>query len=268
MSELFIGKEYSVDPSQIRFDQTITEFNRVYNQIEYEATKMSIQESGQDKPICINNKTGLCEDGRHRTKICKELNIDVKCIQIDGDSSIKSRIDIYNMETMSGRDLTAAQRAIQAHRYLRLVKSGVKLAHAAKKFKVSTREVNEANTIAGLGRQDILDTIAEEGVWMIPDKAKPSKSLRAISSYLKSQNEEIEVEEDNTSKIDYLDLINTEKGKSEFFNIRTLVTMSGRELNMLVVDYLNLKYRLKVDELTGEVIDISEIVYAENGVPE
>ena len=267
MSNLFIGKIYSVDPSQIRFDQDITEFNRAYNPVEYEATKISIQENGQDRPICINNKTGLCEDGRHRTKICKELGIDVKCIQINGDSAIKSRIDIYNMEAMSGRDLTTAQKAIQAHRYLRLVGPDVKLVQAAKKFKVSTREVNEANTIAGLGRQDILDTIAEEGVWMIPDKAKPSKSLRAISSYLKSQNEEIEIEDENTCKIDYLDLINTEKGKSEFFNIRTLALMSGRELNILVVNYLNLKYKLKVNEETGEVLEDSP-TYADNGVPE
>ena len=45
----------------------------------------------------------------------------------------------------------------------------------------------------------------------------------------------------------------TAKGKSEFWRVKTSVAISDQELSMLIVNYLNLKYVLKVDESTGEV---------------
>ncbi|HRM78388.1 MAG TPA: hypothetical protein PLF55_08795, partial [Aliarcobacter cryaerophilus] len=56
-----------------------------------------------------------------------------------------------------------------------------------------------------------------------------------------------------SAKINYEDLIKTAKGKSEFWRVKTSVAISDQELSMLIVNYLNLKYVLKVDESTGEI---------------
>ena len=160
MNDIYTGEEYQVDPSSVRFDQEMVEFNRMHNAGEYEATKLSIQAIGQLSPIEINNKTGLCENGRHRVKICTELNIPVKCKQIDGDTPKEVRLEIYNMEAMSGRDLNTAQRGIQAHKFA--LATGESLEKCAIKFKTNKRAATAANVIAGLGRSDVLNILSED----------------------------------------------------------------------------------------------------------
>lgn len=245
------NKEYSVSPSSIRFDQEMVEFNRIPDEAEYEATKLSIMSIGQQAPISINSKTGLCEDGRTRCRICIELGIDVNCIEVDGNLSKTERLAIYNINAMSGRDLTASQKAIQAQKYAKLV--GEPLDVSAKRFKTTSRNVSDANTIAGLGRTDILDAITKYGEWIRPSGGKPVKSLRAIASELRAEKEELESITDMTSKIDYESMINTERGKSEFWQLRTVMQMSQHESDMILVKMLNYKYVLKVNKETGEI---------------
>ena len=250
---MFVGNEYLVDPTSVRFDQGMVEFNRIQSKEEYLATRLSIETIGQTTPIAINNETGLCENGRHRCRICIELGIQVKCIQVDNKVDRAVRIEFYNLEQFSGKDLTVAQRAVQAHAFAMMTKQ--KLNYAADRFKVDSRSVGDANTIAGLKRLDILDAIKEKGEWLIPGNAKPSKNLRAIASYLKSIEEEIVVTPTDTNNIDYVELIHTERGKSEFWNLRQLAMNSTYELSMLVVVALNYKYKLVVNETTGEVTE-------------
>lgn len=252
MSSIYVGEEYLVDPRSIRFDTKMIEFNRTHTKEEYESTKLSIAGPlGQQAPIAINNITGLCENGRHRVKICIELGIDVKCIQVDGGSSDVLRLELYNMDQMSGRELTTAQKAVQAHKYIKL--TGEPLKSVAKKYRTNERAVNAANTISGLGREDILRAVELDGQWTSP-KGRTSKDLRRIATDLKAEVEELEDIDEGIS-IDYVDMINTEKGKSEYWRIRTLVQLSGHELNKLLVDHMNLLYKLKVDNVTGEVKD-------------
>lgn len=239
---------YLVDPDSVRFDQTMVEFNRTHDEKEYNQTKLSIKSVGQQVPIAINDKTGLCENGRHRVRVCKELGIQVKCIQIDGTLPIKVKLELYNLEQMSGKELTTAQKAIQAHRYAKIAK--VPLDEAAAKYNTNKRTVNAANTIAGLDREDILQAIHTRGYWIDP-LGKKVKDLRSIASQLKAETEEINEAQLEVS-IDYSDMILTEKGKNEFWRKRTLVNMSQHELNLLLVEYMNMKYKLKVNESTGE----------------
>ena len=245
------NKEYSVSPSSIRFDQEMVEFNRIPDEAEYEATKLSIISIGQQAPISINSKTGLCEDGRTRCKVCNELGIEVKCIEIDGNIDKAERLAIYNMNAMSGRDLTSAQKAIQAHKYAKLTKEPLEV--SAKRYKSTLRQVSDANTIAGLGRNDILDAISKTGSWLNPVTKKQVKNLRAIASELRAEKEELENITDMTSKIDYESMINTERGKSEFWQLRTVMQMSQHESDMILVKMLNYKYVLKVNKETGEI---------------
>lgn len=145
-----------------------------------------------------------------------------------------------------------SQKAVQAHKYALI--ADVTLTLAAKKFKTTVRQVNDANGIAGLGRQDILQSIMNTGEWMSPTGTK-SKSLRTIFTNLKLESEELLEVEDNYTKIDYEDLVNTQKGKLEFWNMKTLIELSLHERNMLIVQLLNYKYVLKVDKETGEITE-------------
>jgi len=247
---MLVGEKYTIKPSSVRFDQEMVEFNRVHTDEEYQATKLSISGPlGQTNPIIINSETGLCEDGRHRVKACTELAIDVVCVQIDGSVYKETRLEYYNLDAMSGRDLSPAQRAVQAHKFAKL--TGVKLDLVAKKFKTNTRQVNDANAIAGLGREDVLTSIVNTGEWTMPS-GKISKSLRTIAAQLKSEAEHV-VEEAIEPTVNYEDLIRTEKGKAEFWRMRTLAQMSQREMAMMLVELVNLKYKLVVNETTGEV---------------
>ena len=252
MSRYNIGAEYTITPSSVRFDQEMVEFNRVHTREEYEATKASIKLIGQTDAIAINSATGLCENGRHRVKACIDLGIDVRCTQIDGTLDKAIRLALYNTDSMSGKDLTVSQRAIQAHKYIKL--TGQTIAEGAKMFKATTRNVNDANTIAGLGRTDILDAITTHGEWTRPT-GKPVKSLRTIASELRAEAEELEVVVSGTESVDYEGLINTEKGKARFWELRTLMQMSQHEANMVLIKMLNYEYVLKVNNITGEIVE-------------
>ena len=163
----------------------------------------------------------------------------------------RQRLGLYNVDAMSGRDLTPAQKAIQAHKFIKM--SNQTIAEGAMLFKASTRNVNDANTIAGLGRSDILDTISRTGEWTRPTGGKPVKSLRTIAQELRAEAEELEVIDDNTTNIDYEAMINTERGKLRFWELRTLMQMSQHEANMILVKMLNYEYVLKVNNITGEI---------------
>lgn len=250
MSDIIYTSEiYDVDPTTIMFDKEMVEFNRLHTTEEYVSTINSIKNIGQLSPVDINDKTGLCENGRHRVRACKELGINVSCRKISNRLSREKRIEIYNVDVMSGRDLNTAQRAIQAHKFALI--SNDNLDNVAKRFQSNKRAINAANSIAGLRRYDILDEITKKGYWTRPD-GKISKDLRSISNLLKSESEVLE-DVQESAKINYEDLIKTAKGKSEFWRVKTSVAISDQELSMLIVNYLNLKYVLKVDESTGEV---------------
>ena len=248
---MFIGEEYKVDPTAVRFSEEMVEFNRVHTTSEFEATKLSIASGiGQLHPICINNITGLCEDGRHRVKACRELGIQVKCIQVDGALDKTTRLSAYNIDAMSGRELTTAQKAIQAHKYSLITQEP--LDECAIRFNTVRRQVTAANAIAGLGRQDVFDSIMDNGQWMKPD-GKFTKDLRSIASILKQGAEELETVSGYTPPIDYEELLNTELAKSEFWGLRLAMENSYHERLMVLIHMLNYKYILKVNEETGEV---------------
>ena len=48
-------------------------------------------------------------------------------------------------------------------------------------------------------------------------------------------------------------MINTEKGKAMFWDIRTLMQMSQHEADMILIKYLNREYVLEIDQETGEI---------------
>lgn len=231
-----IGKEYSVPAETIKFDDAWIHYNRRYDDKEYNALKESIISAKQTRPIAINSETGLCEDGYTRVQICKELNIDVKCIIIDGKASTQTRRDSYRVSDV-GRDYNTAQKAVMAYRYMQL--TGDKIDKAALKHKVDVRSVHPVITIAGLGRHDVLNEILETGKW------NGIRDIRKISSELRTTAEDVIKVSEPEIDIDYIGMINTAKGQNDFWALSKLIESSKYERNLLAVRFLNLQYKLK-----------------------
>lgn len=169
------SKIYNIDPNLVRFDDKYVVFNPLHNELEYEATKENIKRLGQLDPILMLD--GLCIDGRHRTKIAKELGIQVRCMDVDGTAEA-NLIVLCNKNIMSGRDYDASQKAIQA---LRLVNEHkVQVVEAAKLMKVDRRLVSYAAAIKGYGRQDLLDVLIADKAnrVQLDNMERPSRSLR------------------------------------------------------------------------------------------
>ena len=242
----YIGDVYTIAPSAIRFDQSWIEYNRRYTDTEYSAIKASIADTVQLDPISINSITGLCEDGRTRVQICTELGIDVKCQLIEGSLDVSIRREIY-MRNQMGRELTTAQKAIMAYKFMLLTSCSQD--RAVLKHKSNKMEIAAVIQIAGLKRQDVLDELMSTGEW------GGSKSLRTIASNLKKDTQEVVVTPSTTPVIEYEDMINTEVGKTEFWRLDNLTALSHHERRMMIIELLNRTYKLIVDPQTGEVTE-------------
>lgn len=240
------GEIYTIAPSAVRFDQAWVEYNRKYTDAEYAAIKASIADTMQLDPISINSITGLCEDGRTRVRVCTELGIDVKCQLIDGSLEESVRREVY-MRNQMGRELSTAQKAIMAYKFMMLTSCSQE--KAALKHKSNKMELAAVIQIAGLKRQDILDQLMATGEW------EGSKSVRTIASSLKKDMQEVIVTPSNTPTIDYEGMINTEIGKTEFWRLDNLTSMSHHERRMALVELLNRTYQLTINTQTGEVIE-------------
>lgn len=237
-------KVYTKDPDTIRFDDKYVVFNPLHNELEYAATKENIRRLGQLEPILMMN--GLCIDGRHRTKIAKELDISVRCRDVDGLSS-EDLIVLCNQNVMSGRDYDTSQKAIQA---LRLVNEyEMSIIDSAKLMKVDRRAVSYAATIRGYGRTDILDTLMSDKTnrVQLTNMERPSRSLELLAKFVKSEDEKYKVVIDDSERVkwDPDSFIKTESGKAWFYEVREIVKSDPIALDMILAEMTNMKFKVE-----------------------
>lgn len=234
---------YTLQPEDIQFDDKYVVFNPLQNDYEYTATKESIKRLGQLDPILMLD--GKCCDGRHRVRAAKELGITVRCTDIPISTSEHKLIMLCNKNVMSGRDYDGTQKAIQA---LKLVTQyNMKNTEAATMMKINRRSVSYAATIAGFGRQDILDTLMEskKNRVSIDGMDRPSRSLEIIAKYLKASTEE-SVKVDNSERVhwDPNAQIKTEKGKAWYYEQLAIIKMMGdNHTGPLLIELANYKFR-------------------------
>lgn len=259
MIQQFIGQEYSLDPDDIKFNDRFVGKNKAHTGQQYETTKYMIQQYGQTHPIFILN--GECIDGRHRTKIAKELGRGVKCIDVNPDLPDEELVVLCNINTMSGRDYNASQRAIFAL-YNFVVDLKLKAVTAAKMSKVDKRLISYASTIRGLGRDDILETLLEGKKVKLSNMTKASGSLEVLCKFCKAESEE-GVVEDTSKRVHYNpdSLIETEKGKAWYAakkdHYKYLVGQEPYiEWLQDMIELANYKYskEVKYDPETGEIL--------------
>ena len=236
-SSPWIGESYYLDPNNIVFDTEISTFNHRHSDKEYEATRTSIEGIGQERPIQINGRTDLCEDGVHRVRVAIELGIKILCRKINPELSFEERLLFANQNTTSGRDYTTSQKAIQALKLSE--KTNIKANKAAIIFKVDSRQVSYAATIKGLGRSEMLDSImAGEPVFV---NGKPTTSLRKIASVIKAEEEDVIENTDERIEINYNDYIKTEAGKIKFWElVETRKGSLSDEIYKALVEYVNI----------------------------
>lgn len=234
----FIGKEYMIGAESIKFDTVISKFNRLQGEKEYTKTKESIRTLGQIEPIYMDD--GYCIDGVHRTRAIIELKISkIKAININPKLSIEDKLLLCNKDLTSGRDLNAAQLAIQAYKYAELTNQIKK--SVAIQFGVHIKML----TYAGEVKQYIpeaYDSFIKNGKAKIGDKTTTSLEIayRYINSHIKQRDENIV--DNSANPIDYDRLIHTEDGKNLFWEIYNESRRPDSELAIHIVKYVNLRY--------------------------
>lgn len=244
-----VGNVYTVDPNTIQFDDKYVVFNPLHSHLEYEATKENIRRLGQIDPILMLN--GLCIDGRHRTRIAKELGTHVRCIDIDPDTNEQDIIVMCNKNIMSGRDYDTSQKAIQA---LMLVNNyGITAVDAAKFMKVDKRLVSYASTIKGFGRQDILDELMrdKQNRVQLGNMERSSRSLELLAKYVKSESEEKIIIVDDSERIQWKPdaQIKTEMGKARYYEMLQEIKMLGEQrMQEYLVVLVNYMYKVEEDD--------------------
>lgn len=251
MTEFTSGEEYQLDPAVVEFDDEYVEFNPLHKSEEYESTKLSIEEQGQLKPIYILK--GRCVDGRHRTRICKELGLQVNAVNLKEDLEPSTIYDLCNVDTMAGRNLTPTQRAIAALHYKERL--GTPATRVAKKFQVSRQAITYADALKNkYGQEKAVKELHKGSAVQLTNMDSPSKSLEYVCKKAKELHEnEVVVEDiDNRIHFDPGAQIRTEKGKQWYYGFVELKTLDV-ESRMAIAELANFKFPSKEGNLNEEV---------------
>jgi len=241
-----VGSVYTVDPTTIQFDDKYVVFNPLHNEMEYEATKENIRRLGQIDPILMLD--GKCIDGRHRTRVAKELGVHVRCVDVDNTTNEQDIIVMCNKNVMSGRDYDNSQKAIQALSLVNSYKISVK--DAATFMKVDRKLVSYASTIKGFGRQDILDDLMKDKQKRVnlDNMERPSRSLELLAKYVKALDETGKIVVDDSERVqwDANAAIKTESGKAWYYMMLDEIAAIGEiKMKMLLTEMANMKFKLE-----------------------
>lgn len=255
MKQVLSEKPYPLNPDDVMFDDKYVTYNPSHNDLEYRATQLSIMEKGQLTPIYMLG--GLCVDGRHRTRICKELGIAVMAVDINPLLSEKEIIDLCNVETNTGRKLSPTQRAIYAYEYA--VKYGVDNTKAAEIHQASRQSLSYVKSLMELGPVgiNIVALLRENKSVKLKGMRTPSKNLSYLAKYAKEMSEVITKE--NSKPLFNPDAaIKTEAGKKVYYElVEALPGISFvPRIQELLIKGLNTEYQAEVD---AEQVIIEEV---------
>ena len=234
----FVGSEYIIDIRSIKFDTTISTFNRVQSLLEYNKTLKSIKDMGQIDPIYM--VCGYCIDGRHRYKALKELGAtNIKALDVNPKLSMEDKLSLCNRDLTSGRDLNKSQLAIQAFKYRELTKvfKGV----AAEKFGVGIKQLSFAGEVERY-LPDAYESIVSTGKAKVDGKY--TSSLQVIYRYINSniKKGENSMKDKSNSTLDYDKLIDTEQGKELFWKLYDENVRPNAVLAEHLIRYVNLRF--------------------------
>ncbi len=239
---------YMMNPSDIKFDEKIAGFNEMKTDEEYSSMKRDIERRGQIDALPSRN--GLIGDGRHRTRICKELNIQTKVYNVDSNMSDRDFVLLCNRSTMKSRNFSKTQLAISAYKLVKEYELSDKQALEEVGLAPNNKSIGYVRTIADspYGRKNhILKTLMKgESVCIDGKWTKSIERVKRLISMI--EEEEMRKNVENESKepeIDYNELINTETGRELFWEINKL---NGMHLKLEIIKLLNLVYKTTEDQ--------------------
>lgn len=253
----FIGAAYSVVPETVKFDVKIVEFNEKKSDSDYNALKRSIKRDGQTDPIFI--KDGLCGNGRHRVKICKELSINVIAIDVNPNLSDKAYLEMCNKDTFTSRNDSPTQLAIKA--YIMTKEYGYEDAEAMATLGITNKNsIGYVRFIDNSRFSNILEDLAKgervevDGIFTRSIDVAKRKIAKIIEE---EQIDYAPIDRTNEVGIDYNDFMESDRMKDWFWE-QWRIFSSVYSMNMkhdTAMQYIELaKYKLqKVDAETGEV---------------
>jgi hypothetical protein len=246
--EQMIGQIYTMKPKDVKFDTKIAGFNELKDSRSYNSLKMQIKEFGQVDPIIMRN--GLCGDGRHRTKICEELGIEVICTDVDPNMPDEDFIIRCNSNIFGGRNATQTQLAIKTFKLVEQYGISDVKAAALTSLK-SSKAVGYVRRIKAskLDKEyKIIETLLKGEAANI--RGKRTKSIevakREVSrieeeEHLKNTSEEIDI----NKVVDFDEYLNTETAKAKFWEIYGNKKELTIEDKLFTCELLNAKYTLK-----------------------
>lgn len=238
---------YLMNPEDVKFDQKIAGFNAPKTREGYEALKRTILKDGQERPILMRD--AKCGDGVNRTKIAKELGIQVLAMDVDPAMSDKDFIELCNRDTFTGRNYTPTQLAILSYDMtLKFDMSDVEAKIIAGLPK-DNKAVGYARTIAcsPYGKKHKILEQLLQGKAVKIGASSPTKSIDVARRAIKilEEEEQLEVLPVETPIVDYNEHINTETAKEVFWKKYGSRDDVPYQIKMDLIAFLNMQYKLK-----------------------
>ena len=214
LNEVKTNSVIIVDLSKCKFKwHEVSNTEPPMNNNDYMALKANIQTVGQNKPVVLFND--LVIDGRHRQKICIELNMPLKIVKLERHYTIPQLREIVRSIHM-GRNKTSIQMQIQAYRYKKVV-SNVTWEESAGKYGVKVITIKRINTLYNLlylnGFDGDFERVVEtlfSGMNLLPNSFNwINKATSSISSAITQFKEYLSFQELKQKELDEID--STEK---------------------------------------------------------
>ncbi len=237
-----IGKIYELEPADIKYDTKICNFNPPKTKESYNSLLSQIEKNGQTQPAFIRN--GLLGDGVHRAKVCRQLGIKLKVVDIDPIISDADYILLCNENTFTARNDSPTQLAIKGFKLVNDFGYSDSLAikNMGLRDKRSISYVRNIIASPQNNKYKIIDTLIKGEVVNIGGtRTKSINTARRLVSRL----DEEELNENlrnlvTEPEIDYDSMIHTEIAKEDFWSRQD--KLIGYELKIHYIGMLNIIY--------------------------
>lgn len=247
-----------IDVSRYKFKHhSASKVEPLMSKEDYESLKHNIVEIGRvHTPVIIYNDKVL--DGRHRQKVCVELNYTMPIKRLTGNYNQMSLEEVVRSIHMN-RNKTKIQRDIQAYRFKQTV-ANVTWKEAALKYSTSESSIKRINSIANfMKKHSMIDDFElvlskfEHGLilhpkhfsWLIAPTGTFSGALKQLKEFILNKQEKNKYEEIDTTKYDIKTGEELKKHSNIYLSEEQTIIQLKEENEQLKKEIIQLKKQLK-----------------------
>ncbi len=180
-------KVSNIDPHKLDIHD-LAYLNPLTTNEDYTSLRGSISSVGQLEPIRLYK--GKVVDGRHRLKACKELNIQVKYINLPETMTLSDVKEIV-MGTEKRRHQTPTQKAISAYKYYRMEnedgKVKLSMGKAAEEYGTNRMMVDRAKKLWKLVGECVIEELHDGAKLKVGDNHPTDSMLTLINHFNKTR---------------------------------------------------------------------------------